>query len=190
MISRHLVVALFFAATAAFAQTGPQSPGTQAPANGPQNTPPILTNPQRDVPDKKAPAPKGPAVPSAPKGQASTPATPANAKQPDRSQAYYHYSLAHIYEELVSLYQRSEFANKAIEEYKLAIANDPSSAYLSAGLAELYAKTGRIRDAVTEAQVAVALGISVGAVHTHAGRARSSLRHLLGSSWEGNSLAY
>jgi tetratricopeptide (TPR) repeat protein len=152
MISRHLVIAVFFAATAAFAQTGPQSPGTQAPANGPQNTPPILTNPQRDVPDKKAPAPKGPAVPSAPKGQASTPATPATAKQPDRSQAYYHYSLAHIYEELVSLYQRSEFANKAIEEYKLAIENDPGSAYLSAGLAELYAKTGRIRDAVTEAQ--------------------------------------
>ena len=30
--------------------------------------------------------------------------------------------------------------------------NDPRSEYLNAGLAELYLKTGRIRDAVTEAQ--------------------------------------
>ena len=57
-----------------------------------------------------------------------------------------------MYEELVSIYQSTEFANKAIDEYKLAIENDPSSEYLNSGLAELYAKTGRIRDAVTEAQ--------------------------------------
>jgi tetratricopeptide (TPR) repeat protein len=76
----------------------------------------------------------------------------APAKAPDRAAAYYHYSLAHMYEELVSIYQSSEFANKAIEEYRLAIDNDPSSEYLNSGLAELYAKTGRIRDAVVEAQ--------------------------------------
>ena len=34
----------------------------------------------------------------------------------------------------------------------LAIDADPTSAYLTSGLAELYAKTGRIRDAVVEAQ--------------------------------------
>ena len=73
-------------------------------------------------------------------------------KTPDRAQAYYHYSLAHMYEELVSIYQSSEFANKAIEEYRLAIQNDPGSEYLNSGLAELYAKTGRISDAVEEAQ--------------------------------------
>ncbi len=73
-------------------------------------------------------------------------------KTPDRAQAYYHYSLAHMYEELVSIYQSSEFANKAIEEYRLAIENDPGSEYLNSGLAELYAKTGRISDAVEEAQ--------------------------------------
>ena len=50
------------------------------------------------------------------------------------------------------MYGRSDYANKAIEEYRLAIENDPSSDYLNAGLAELYAKTGRIRDAVLEAQ--------------------------------------
>ena len=60
--------------------------------------------------------------------------------------------MAHIYEEMVSMYGRSDYANKAIEEYRLAIENDPTSDYLNAGLAELYAKTGRIRDAVLEAQ--------------------------------------
>jgi tetratricopeptide (TPR) repeat protein len=43
-------------------------------------------------------------------------------------------------------------ANKAIEEYRAAIDADPTSAFLTSGLAELYAKTGRIRDAVVEAQ--------------------------------------
>ena len=50
------------------------------------------------------------------------------------------------------MYGRSDYVNKAIDEYRLAIDNDPGSDYLNAGLAELYAKTGRIRDAVLEAQ--------------------------------------
>ena len=87
------------------------------------------------------------------KAPAASPSAPSStAKTTDRSQAYYHYTLAHMYEELVSIYQSTEFANKAIEEYKLAIASDPNSEYLNSGLAELYAKTGRIRDAVEEAQ--------------------------------------
>jgi len=50
------------------------------------------------------------------------------------------------------MYGRSDLAGKAIDEYRLAIEADPTSEYLTAGLAELYAKTGRIRDAVLEAQ--------------------------------------
>src|SRR5208283_368455 len=69
-------------------------------------------------------------------------------KTPDRAAAYYHFALAHMYEEQVATYGRSELANKAIEEYRAAIDADPTSAYLTSGLAELYAKTGRIRDAV------------------------------------------
>ena len=57
-----------------------------------------------------------------------------------------------MYEEQVTVYGRSELANKAIEEYRLAIEADPSSEFLTSGLAELYVKTGRIRDAVLEAQ--------------------------------------
>jgi tetratricopeptide (TPR) repeat protein len=70
----------------------------------------------------------------------------------DRASAYYHYATAHMYEEQVAVYGRSDLANKAIEEYRLAIEADPTSEFLTAALAELYAKTGRIRDAVMEAQ--------------------------------------
>jgi tetratricopeptide (TPR) repeat protein len=70
----------------------------------------------------------------------------------DHAAAYYHYTLAHLYEEQVTSYGRSELASKALEEYRLAIDADPSSEFLTSGLAELYVKTGRIRDAVLEAQ--------------------------------------
>jgi tetratricopeptide (TPR) repeat protein len=88
----------------------------------------------------------------------SSPANPADAKAPssprkvDRSAAYYHYTLAHMYEEMVTAYGRSDLASKATEEYRLAIDADPSSEFLTSGLAELYVKTGRIADAVKEAQ--------------------------------------
>lgn len=85
---------------------------------------------------------------------AASPAKPAStpAKKADRAAAYYHYMMAHIYEEQVAMYGRSDLANKAIDEYRQAIDSDPTSEYLTAGLAELYARTGRIRDAVLEAQ--------------------------------------
>ncbi len=83
---------------------------------------------------------------------ADTPTPAVTRKAPDRAAAYYHFSLAHMYEEQVASYGRSELANKAIEEYRLAIDADPTSEYLTSGLAELYARTGRIRDAVVEAQ--------------------------------------
>jgi len=90
-------------------------------------------------------------------GQSTAPAADATHAQPatrkiDRAAAYYHYSLAHMYEEQVTVYGRSELANRAMDEYRLAIESDPTSEFLTSGLAELYVKTGRIRDAVIEAQ--------------------------------------
>lgn len=64
------------------------------------------------------------------------------------SAAYYHYGLAHIYEELATTQGRSDYATQAIEQYKLAMNADPNSAYLQDGLAELFFKLGRIREAV------------------------------------------
>src|SRR5260370_16698806 len=73
----------------------------------------------------------------------------------DKAAAYYHYTLAHMYEEMVTAYGRSDLATKATEEYRLAIDADPSSEFLTAGLAELYVKTGPIPDAVREAQAII-----------------------------------
>ena len=87
-----------------------------------------------------------------PAEQAAKPASPVANHKADKATAYYHYMMAHIYEEQVSMYGRSDLADKAIDEYRKAIEADPSSEYLTAGLAELYARTGRIRDAVLEAQ--------------------------------------
>jgi tetratricopeptide (TPR) repeat protein len=91
----------------------------------------------------------GQSTTSAPSGAAAAQPSP---RKVDRAAAYYHYSVAHMYEEQVTVYGRSELANKAMEEYRLAIEADPSSEFLTSGLAELYVKTGRIRDAVIEAQ--------------------------------------
>src|SRR5258708_22252904 len=52
--------------------------------------------------------------------------TAAKSKTPDRGAAYYHFALAHMYEEQVATYGRSELANKAIEEYRAAIDADPT----------------------------------------------------------------
>src|SRR6266852_3140747 len=87
-----------------------------------------------------------PAEPKAGQSAAQSP------RKVDRATSYYHYTLAHMYEEQVTVYGRSELANKAMEEYRLAIEADPSSEFLTSALAELYVKTGRIRDAVLEAQ--------------------------------------
>lgn len=93
-------------------------------------------------------------------GQTSQPSS-SEATQPDskpaphkvdKAAAYYHYTLAHMYEEMVTAYGRSDLALKATEEYRLAIEADPSSEFLTSALAELYVKTGRIADAVKEAQ--------------------------------------
>lgn len=68
------------------------------------------------------------------------------------SAAYYHYGLAHIYEELATAQGRSDYATQAVEQYKLALDADPNSTYLQDGLADLYFKLGRVRESVQVAQ--------------------------------------
>jgi len=132
------VVLLVAGVTAGWAQN---PPATQVPPIVLQPSAPEVDAPQKASSDESS--------------EAQTPAkapSPTPSKQPDKAAAYYHFMMAHMYEEMVSMNGRSDYANKAIEEYRAAIDNDPTSDYLNAGLAELYAKTGRIRDAVLEAQ--------------------------------------
>src|SRR5580698_4895509 len=92
------------------------------------------------------------AAPSTAPATTAKPATASTPRKVDRAAAYYHYTVAHMYEDQFAVYNRSDLATKAIEEYRLAIDADPTSEYLTAGLAELYAKTGGMREAVLEAQ--------------------------------------
>jgi tetratricopeptide (TPR) repeat protein len=78
--------------------------------------------------------------------------TPAMGSEGDRATAYYHLALAHTYAEMATNQGHPEYATRAIEEYKLALNADPNSTYLNNGLAELYYKTGKIKEAVVAAQ--------------------------------------
>ena len=75
-----------------------------------------------------------PAVSAEQTPAADSKSAPASApRKLDKAAAYYHYTLAHMYEEQVAVYGRSELANKAIEEYRQAIDADPTSEYLTSG---------------------------------------------------------
>ena len=86
--------------------------------------------------------------------QAKTPpsTTAPAAGTPDRAAAYYHYGLAKIYEDQAVAGGRQDLASQAIEQYKLALGADPDSSMLQNGLANLYFRLGRIREAVSAAQ--------------------------------------
>jgi tetratricopeptide (TPR) repeat protein len=81
---------------------------------------------------------------AAPATPAASDATPA----PDRAKAYYHLALANTYEEDAVTYGSQDFANRAIDEYKIALNADPDSPLLNNGLADLYFRIpGRAHDA-------------------------------------------
>ena len=91
----------------------------------------------------------GAAAAGGPKGSTKEP-------KPDRASAYFHYSLGHLYAELSGAYgHRGEFVDKAIENFRKAMEADPGAAFLSEELAELYFHSGRLRDAVEDAEEAL-----------------------------------
>jgi tetratricopeptide (TPR) repeat protein len=71
---------------------------------------------------------------------------------PDRAKAYYHLALANTYEEDAITYGSQEYQNRAIDEFKTALNADPDSPELNDGLADLYFRIGRVRDAETTAK--------------------------------------
>ncbi|HEY3706621.1 MAG TPA: tetratricopeptide repeat protein [Terracidiphilus sp.] len=90
--------------------------------------------------------------PAATPAQATPPAAAAPAQTkpadtPNRAAAYYHAALADMYEEQAINSGRPEYVQHAVEEYKAAINADPASAALYDGLADLYFRTGKTRDA-------------------------------------------
>ena len=99
-----------------------------------------------------AQTPGAPATPAAPAAK-PPPSTPNSASsQPARAQAYYHAALAEIYEEQAIATGRPEFMRHAVEEYKTALSADPNSPQLNDELADLYFRTGQLREAEATAR--------------------------------------
>jgi tetratricopeptide (TPR) repeat protein len=73
-------------------------------------------------------------------------------KETARGEAYYNFTMGHIYEQQYEATSRAEYATQAIEAYKKAYALDPKSPVIGERLAEMYWKAQRIHDAVSEAQ--------------------------------------
>src|SRR5579872_2329439 len=83
----------------------------------------------------------------------STRATPAGS---DKAASYYNYSLGHLYSEMAAASgNRGDYFNKAVESYKAALKADPSASFISEELSDLYIQSGRLREAVTEAEDAL-----------------------------------
>src|ERR1700683_5567393 len=81
-------------------------------------------------------------------GQTAAPSQPV-----DKAAAYYNFSMGHLYAELAGVYgNRSEYVVKAIDFYKQALKLDPGASFLFEELTDLYIQSGRLKDAVTEAE--------------------------------------
>ena len=74
------------------------------------------------------------------------------AKTPSRADAYYNFTMGHIFEQQYESTSKPEYATQAIEAYKKAYALDPKSPVIGERLAEMYWKAQRTHEAVTEAQ--------------------------------------
>ena len=69
-----------------------------------------------------------------------------------RAEAYYDYSLGHLFEIQYESTNDAEYATKAIDAYKKAYALDPNSPIIGERLAEMYWESQRVNEAITEAQ--------------------------------------
>src|SRR3984885_465551 len=69
--------------------------------------------------------------------------------------AYYYFTVGHLQEEEYELNTSADIATQSIESYKKALAIEPNSAVILERLAEIYAKSQHIRDAVVQAQEAL-----------------------------------
>src|SRR5207248_9934071 len=92
------------------------------------------------------------ALAQAPQAQLIETKTVPSASDSARADAYYNFTMGHIYEQQYEATSSADYATKAIEAYKKAYALDPKSQVIGERLAEMYWKAQRIHDAVAEAQ--------------------------------------
>ena len=74
-----------------------------------------------------------------------------------RADAYYNFTMGHLQEEQFETNSNSDMATQSIDSYKKALELEPDSAVILERLAEIYAKSQHIREAVVQAQAALKL---------------------------------
>jgi tetratricopeptide (TPR) repeat protein len=87
-----------------------------------------------------------------PQEQPVEPKTASSTKDTSRAEAYYNFTIGHIYEQQYEATSNADYATKAIEAYKKAYALDQKSPVIGERLAEMYWKAQRTHDAVNEAR--------------------------------------
>jgi tetratricopeptide (TPR) repeat protein len=94
-----------------------------------------------------------PVVPKTTDSTKSSTATPANpGDQGTRGDVYYYFTMGHVDEQQFELTGRADLATQAIDSYKKALELAPGSPVIRERLAEIYAKSQRLREAVEQAQ--------------------------------------
>ncbi|PYT62878.1 MAG: hypothetical protein DMG35_06215 [Acidobacteria bacterium] len=91
-------------------------------------------------------------VAAAAQNSSAAPKPAAPEKESARAEAYYNYTMGHIYEQQYEATSNAEYATKAIEAYKKAYALDPKSPVIGERLAEMYWKAQRTKEAESEAK--------------------------------------
>jgi tetratricopeptide (TPR) repeat protein len=104
------------------------------------------TTPQDPFAEKKSQAP------SPAQNSTVEPGSVSPQKDSARAEAYYNYTMGHIYEQQYEATSTQEYATKAIEAYKKAYALDPKSPVIGERLAEMYWKAQRTKEAESEAK--------------------------------------
>src|SRR5260370_30414942 len=79
--------------------------------------------------------------------QITEPGAAPSAKESARAEAYYNFTIGHIYEQQYEATSSTEYATKAIEAYKKAYALEPKSQVIGERLAEIDSKTQPVRPA-------------------------------------------
>jgi tetratricopeptide (TPR) repeat protein len=85
-------------------------------------------------------------------GQNSRPQPPSTTAQDAKANAYYHFAMGRLYAELGQAEGNKDDVTKAIQHYQEALKLDPSAHMIFDELTDLYMQTGRLRDAVTQAE--------------------------------------
>jgi tetratricopeptide (TPR) repeat protein len=78
--------------------------------------------------------------------------TTPGASAADHASAYYYYTVAHMYADLAGQTGQRDYIAKAIDNYKLALKADPSSAAIGDELSSFYIEAGRTREAQSDAE--------------------------------------